>query len=378
MTKIKKYFKYSLRQCRKDVEIHEANGLAAALQADKTKKSFWQKVNNTNRSPSIPTLLGGANGGSEIVKMWKDYFKGILNSENSDNGSAESVEHSIDCKENYLGLKMPMCSFVSLASLLQKLPLNKSPGPDCISEEHLLYADESLRSFLSELFNMCIVHGYIPNSCLNTTIVPIYKTKNGNMSDTSNYRLVAVATVLSKLLEHFILSHISPLLDTTDNQFGFKAGRSTDQCTFSLKQTASNFVIHGSSVHAVFFDASKAFDRVLHMKLFGTLIQRKAPMSFVRLLKHWYKEQKMQIKWGKQFSEAFHVSNGVRQGGVLSPYLFAVYLDDLSTEINNIKAGCYIGEVLLNHLIFADNICVLCPSVRLLQRILDVCQASAE
>jgi len=116
-------------------------------------KSFWQKVNNKNRSSSLPTLVGGANGGSEIVKMWKDYFKGILSSENSGNGSAESVEHSIDCKENYLGLEMPMCSFVSLAALLQKLPLNKFPGPDCISAEHLLYADESLRFFLSELFN---------------------------------------------------------------------------------------------------------------------------------------------------------------------------------------------------------------------------------
>ena len=110
--------------------MHKANGLAAALQADKTTKSFWQKVNNKNRSSSLPTLVGGAKGGSEIVKMWKDYFKGILNSENSANGSAESVEHSIDCK-NYLGLEMPMCSFVSLAALLQKLPLNKSPGPDC-------------------------------------------------------------------------------------------------------------------------------------------------------------------------------------------------------------------------------------------------------
>ena len=101
-------------------------------------------------------------------------------------------------------------------------------------------------------------------------------------------------------------------------------------------------------------------------------------MCFVRLLKHWYKEQTMQIKWGKHFSEPFHASNGVRQGGVLSPYLFVVYLDDLSNELNNIKAGSYIGEVLLNHLIFADDICVLCPSVRWLQRILDVCQAYAE
>ena len=98
---------------------------------------------------------------------------------------------------------------------------------------------------------------------------------------------------LSFLLEHFILSNISPFLGTTDNQFGLKAGHSTDQCSFLLKQTASYFVTHGSSVHAVFLDASKAFDRVLHMKLFEKLIQRKVPMSFVRLLKHWYKEQTM-------------------------------------------------------------------------------------
>ena len=146
----------------------------------------------------------------------KDYFKGILNSENSANGSADSVEHSIDCKENYLVLEMPMCCFVSLASLLQKLPLNKAPGSDCISAEHLLYADKSLRFFLVNCFNMCIVHRYIPNSCLNTTIVPMCKNKNGDMSDTSNYRPVAVAPVVSKLLEHFILSNISLFLGTTD------------------------------------------------------------------------------------------------------------------------------------------------------------------
>jgi len=46
--------------------------------------------------------------------MWKDYFKGILNSESSANESPESVDHSIDCKEVYLGLEMPMCSFVSV------------------------------------------------------------------------------------------------------------------------------------------------------------------------------------------------------------------------------------------------------------------------
>ena len=99
---------------------------------------------------------------------------------------------------------------------------------------------------------MCIVHGlaYVPNSCLNITIVPICNNKNGNMSDTSNYR--PVATLVSKILEHFIWSSISPCLGTTDNQFGFKAGHSTDQSAFLLKQSASYFVTYGSSVYAVF------------------------------------------------------------------------------------------------------------------------------
>ena len=56
---------------------------------------------------------------------------------------------------------------------------------------------------------------------------------------------------------------------------------------------------------------------------------------------------------------------------MLSPYLFSAYLDDLSIERNNIKVGCYIGEVLLNHMMFAEDICVFCPSVRGLQRLLD-------
>jgi len=76
----------------------------------------------------------------------------------------------------------------------------------------------------------------------------------------------------------------------------------------------------------VFLGASKAFDRVLHMKLFNS---KKVAMCFVRLLKRWYKEQTMQIIWGKHLSKPFHVANGVRQGRVLSPYFLAIYLDDL-------------------------------------------------
>jgi len=64
------------------------------------------------------------------------------------------------------------------------------------------------------------------------------------------------------------------------------------------------------------------------------------PMCFVRLLKHWYNEtlvQTKQIKWAKHLSEPFHVSNGLRQGGVLSPYLFGVYLNVIQTVLLQLK-----------------------------------------
>jgi len=77
-------------------------------------------------------------------------------------------------------------------------------------------------------------------------------------------------------------------------------------------------------------------------------------------------------------SEPLHVTNQVRKGEVLSSYLFSVYSDDLFLELNNIKSGCHMVEILLYDLMFAEDIYVFWPSVRGLQSILDVCQAYPE
>ena len=66
----------------------------------------------------------------------------------------------------------------------------------------------------------------------------------------------------------------------------------------------------------------------------------------------------MQVKWGTNYSSTFTVTNVVRQGGVLSPYLFAVYLDELSNQLGSAKVGCTVGNMIVNHLMFADDICV--------------------
>ena len=77
----------------------------------------------------------------------------------------------------------------------------------------------------------------------------------------------------------------------------------------------------------------------------------------------WYRQQTMQVKWGTNYSSPFTVTNGVRQGGVLSPYLFAVYLDELSTQLGSARVGCTVGNMVMNHLMFADDVCVFSPSI---------------
>ena len=77
-------------------------------------------------------------------------------------------------------------------------------------------------------------------------------------------------------------------------------------------------------------DASKAFDRVKHSVLFNKLINRGAPSYIVRILMYWYVNQTMYVRWGRTLSSSFRVTNGVRQGGILSPYLFNLYMDDIS------------------------------------------------
>ena len=177
-----------------------------------------------------------------------------------------------------------MCDVSTIQSLMCKLPFNSAVGSDGISAEHICFADSTVVLYLSLFFNMCILHGYIPKSCINTVIVPFVKNKNGNHQDCGNYRPIAIATVVLKLFEQVILINIKNFLDTTDHQFGFKTKHSTDICVFLLKQAISYYITRGNLIFCVFLDASKAFDRVNHYLVFQKLIVRNVPMCFVRLL----------------------------------------------------------------------------------------------
>ena len=209
---------------------------------------------------------------------------------------------------------------------------------------------------------------------MRTIIVPLIKNKTGNINDKNNYRPIALVTVSSKLLELVFLSHIESYIETCDNQYGFKKKHGTDLCIYSLKNVIQYYRQHNSPVFTCFLDASRAFDRVNFWTLFTKLIKRGVPLLIVRLLSFWYTSQEFCVKWGAETSEFFKTCNGVRQGGILSPKLFAVYIDDLSVVLNALNVGCYIDFKCVNHFFYADDMCLLAPSALGLQLLINVCE----
>ena len=79
------------------------------------------------------------------------------------------------------------------------------------------------------------------------------------------------------------------------------------------------------------------------------------------------------IIWHLIFSDPFPVLRGVRQGGILSPYFFAMYIDELSKQLTNCGFGLTLMGEIINHLIYADDICLLATSKSALESLLKIC-----
>ena len=97
----------------------------------------------------------------------------------------------------------------------------------------------------------------------------------------------------------------------------------------------------------------------------------------MRIIIFWYKNQLYCIKWGDTHLQRLGVSNGVRQGGIVSPHFFNVYIDELSVKLNDCKTCCCLNNVLLNHIMYAYDMALIVPSVKGLKLLIRLCEQVA-
>ena len=100
-----------------------------------------------------------------------------------------------------------------------------------------------------------------------------------------------------------------------------------------MRTTIEHFTANNSTVNLCALDLASAFDRVNHFALFSKLMNRHVPRKFIALLKCWYDKVFTVVRWNYCLSHTVKLTAGVRQGGVLRPLRFAVFVDELLEKL---------------------------------------------
>ena len=192
-------------------------------------------------------------------------------------------------------------------------------------------------------------------------IVPLIKDRHGDVRNSENYRAITISSVISKVFEICLYDKMEQFLHTDELQYGFKPGYGCNTAVFTLQHVVNYFRARQSNVYMSAIDASKAFDRINHQKLISKLIQRQLPTCFLNIFVNWYSKLYSCVRWNGVLSSCFKVLCGVRQGGILSPILFNIYVNDLIDSLRVTNVGCSICNVFMGCIMYADDLILISP-----------------
>jgi hypothetical protein len=377
--KIKDKLTYK-NEIRKSKDMEDAcisDTLHEAL-LNKSNNAFWKTWNNKlNKGCNKKLEVDRVGSDSEIAAEFAKVFQKACmpNSEHFD--TCKRAEFKSEYS-NYIGDTMPVeqltlsAEAVSLAVL--KINKGKAPGLDGIMIEHLLNCHPIIYTLLAKLFNQIITSGHIPADFGHGIIIPLPKSESvGGRHKLDSFRGITLSPMISKIFEHCIMELLHDYLYSDDHQFGFKPKTGCSHAIYTVRLVVDYFLQNDSTINLCFIDVSKAFDRVNHSVLFMKLMKRRVPVAFITILRNWYDNLDARVRWNDVMSHTFKVCAGVRQGGILSPVLFLVYVNDMLIKLA--KRGCNIGRLLVGAFMYADDLVLLSPSVYELQQMITTCES---
>ena len=177
---------------------------------------------NNCKTP-LPTTIDGISGEANLAELWKKHFSSLLNSVESRSDWSQRSDGNLEFKDVHIDSS-------EIESAIKRLDSNKACGLDGVSAEHLKYSSDRPHQLLSMCLTSFLVHGILPDSMLSVMLVPVIKDKTGKITAKDNYRPIALASIVSKVVEIILLDRMEMYLVTKPNQFGFKKKRGTDMC----------------------------------------------------------------------------------------------------------------------------------------------------
>lgn len=363
-------YRKRIRECQRESTVSYSNDLNDALM-QKHGTDFWKcwnskfEVNNQKCEQ-----VDGYTDSESIAAKFASHFETAY--------SSVSVSRAQELETEYLNLRKDYSGYpltnenlfdVELVSkVITDLKRGKAAGLDLLSAEHLQYCHPILPTILTKLFNLMLLCGHVPKSFGRSYTVPIPKIKDCRTKalTTDDFRGIAISAILSKVYELCIYNRFSSYLKTDDNQFGFKKGSGCTQAIYTVRKIIEDIVQGGATANLCAIDLSKAFDKTDHHALFIKLMERNLPIELLATFENWFNNCWTCVRWRECTSAFFQVHLGVRQGSVLAPYLFAIYVNDI---VGNYQIGQRFFVIL-----YADDILLISSSVCGLRDLLHSCE----
>ena len=285
---------------------------------------------NVRNTGDLPDNVAGANGEDEIVDKFRAVYSELYNSWGSDTEMKDikdKVASLIESQDSESEVMKVTGAVVKEA--VSRMKAGKGDVSQGYSSDTLKNAPDLMFDYLAMVYRSWLVHGTVSLHLLACAFLPLLKSSLKDPADTGSYRAIAGSSLLLKLFDQVVLILWGHLLTSDSLQFGYKEGTSTTQCSWIVMEVANHFLRNGTNPIMTLLDCTKAFDMCKFDILFLKLLDR-LPAIVIRTLIYAYQEQHAWVRWGRASYSSFPIVNGTRQGSVLLPALFAVYMDAVS------------------------------------------------
>ena len=326
--------------------------------------SFHKKIKTITRSFKKQNLTALRDEDNRIilepekmVKHWENYISSLFRDKR-------------DTSRNQIETESGPRILQSEVEYALKIAKNrKAPGGDNLPTEILKCIDPKT---LTALFNEIYSSGQIPDEWLKSTFVPL--PKKANAKTCSEFRLISLMSHALKTFLRIIHNRIYRICEEHcgETQFGFKKGMGTREALFGMKILLQRCYDYQQEIHICFIDYEKAFDTVKHDPLITILREIGLDGKDIRIIQQLYWNQRAEVKINKNLkTESVEIRKGVRQGCILSPLLFNLYLDKIFRSIQDSELfGIKVNGVKIWNLRYADDTALFASSVAELQKIL--------
>ncbi|KAK3542861.1 hypothetical protein QTP70_006129 [Hemibagrus guttatus] len=324
---------------RLDTREGEKDLYRLARQRDRDEKDVQQVRVIKDRDGRVLTSE------ESIQRRWKEYFEELMNEENEREKRVEGV--------NSVEQKVDKIRKDEVRKALKRMKSGKAVGPDYIPVEVWKCLGEAAVEFLASLFNRVLESERMPEEWRRSLLVPIFKNK-GDVQSCSNYRGIKLMSHTMKVWERVVEARLRKVVEICEQQYGFMPRKSTTDAIFALRILMEKYRDGQRELHCVFVDLEKAYDRVPREELWYCMRKSGVAEKYVRVVQDMYERSRTVVRCAVGQTEEFNVEVGLHQGSALSPFLFAIVMDQLSEEVRQESPWT---------MMFADDI-VICSESR--------------